>query len=252
MATWANQRTAAWRFATIVVRLVFGNQLKIDTDRLGFDREFLLTGLSRCSVYFIEISMPSRKHEGCRRSSYSHQAILKAALALTQKKGVKMTSIEAIAARAGVGKQTIYRWWPSLGAVIFDAYLEILKNRIGWSETGDLVRDLADQLQRVLALLQDKKFGVPIANLVAEAQRDSILAATMKEKITLPYRQATLARLRAAQDRGELSRSIDLDLFADALFAPVWMRLLLGVADLNAIDPKKHVQQLLNGARSSG
>ena len=195
--------------------------------------------------------MPLHKHEGCRRSSRAHEAILKAALALTQKKGATVTSIEAIAARAGVGKQTIYRWWPSLGAVIFDAYLEILKKRIGWSETGDLARDLADQLGRVLTLLQDKKFGMPIANLVAEAQRDQILAEAMKEKITLPYRQATLARLRAAQQRGELNGSIDLNLLADALFAPVWMRLLLGVADLNTVDSKKHVYQLLNGARAS-
>jgi hypothetical protein len=134
--------------------------------------------------------------------------------------------------------------------VIFDAYLETLKKKIGWSETGDLARDLADQLQRVLTLLQDRKFGTPIANLVAEAQRDRVLAATMKEKITLPYRQATLARLRAAQKRGELSGSVDLDLLADALFAPVWMRLLLGVADLNAVDPTKHVLQLLSGARA--
>ena len=222
----------------------------VETDRLARGRELVLPGLSRCSAYFIETSMPSRKHEGCRRSSHSHQAILKAALTLTQKKGVTMTSIEAIAARAGVGKQTIYRWWPSLGAVIFDAYLEILKKKIGWSETGDLARDLADQLQRVLTLLKDRKFGTPIANLVAEAQRDRVLAATMKEKITLPYRQATLARLRAAQKRGELSGSVDLDLLADALFAPVWMRLLLGVADLNAVDPTKHLLQLLSGARA--
>jgi len=196
--------------------------------------------------------MPVLKHEGRRRSTSSRDAILRAALTLTQKKGVTVTTIEAIAARAGVGKQTIYRWWPSLGAVVFDAYLEILKEKIGWSETGDLARDLSEQLQRVLALLQDRKFGLPIANLVAEAQRDPALAATMKEKITVPYRQATLARLRAAQQRGDLSGTIDLDLFADALFAPAWMRLLLGAADLNAVDPARHVQQLLGGARARG
>jgi len=194
--------------------------------------------------------MTALKPDGRRRSSSSREAILKAALTLTQKKGFAVTTIEAIAARARVGKQTIYRWWPSLGAVIFDAYLEILKEKIGWSDTGDLACDLSDQLQRVLALLRDQQFGLPIANLVAEAQRDPALAATMKEKITVPYRQATLARLRAAQERGELSSTIDLDLFADALFAPAWMRLILGAADLNAVDPSRHVQQLLAGAQA--
>ena len=194
--------------------------------------------------------MPALKPEGRRRSSSSREAILKAALTLTQKKGFAVTTIEAIAARARVGKQTIYRWWPSLGAVIFDAYLEILKEKIGWSDTGNLASDLSDQLHRVLVLLRDQQFGLPIANLVAEAQRDTALAATMKEKITVPYRQATLARLRAAQERGELSSTIDLDLFADALFAPAWMRLILGAADLNAVDPSRHVQQLLAGAQA--
>jgi len=196
--------------------------------------------------------MPSHKHADRRRSSRAHEAILKAALALTQKKGVAGTTIEAIAARAGVGKQTIYRWWPSLGAVVFDAYLEILKDKLEWHETGNLAHDLADQLERVRTLLQDQKFRLPIANLVAEAQRDPTLAATMKEKITLPYRQATLGRLRAAQLRGELRGSLDLNLFADALFAPAWMRLLLGVADLDAVDPQRHVEQLLGGARAPG
>ena len=62
--------------------------------------------------------MTDRAPDPARRSERARRAILDAALALCRARGYDGTAIEAIAADAGVGKQTIYRWWPSKGAVI--------------------------------------------------------------------------------------------------------------------------------------
>lgn len=184
-----------------------------------------------------------------RRRQRSTDAVLKAALHLARKRGVANVTIEAIAARAGVGKQTIYRWWPSKGAVIFEAYLNEFKEQIKWTRSGRVADDLTAQLQRVLELLQDPAHGPPIANLVAETQHDPELARAMRDGITVPYRRATLQRLWEAQERGEIDRRADLNLLADAVFAPAWMRLLLGVAPLGEVNPKQHIAQLLQGVR---
>ena len=71
-----------------------------------------------CSTY-----ASRKKPDPARRSERSRRAILDAARELVSEVGYAKVSIEAIAARAGVGKQTIYRWWPSKGAVVFDAFL---------------------------------------------------------------------------------------------------------------------------------
>ncbi|MEV4089583.1 helix-turn-helix domain-containing protein, partial [Nonomuraea fuscirosea] len=76
-----------------------------------------------------------------RRSERSRQAILDAARELVSEVGYAKLTIEAIAARAGVGKQTIYRWWPSKGAVVLDAFLALSEAGPGRSmalpDTGD-------------------------------------------------------------------------------------------------------------------
>jgi AcrR family transcriptional regulator len=186
-----------------------------------------------------------------RRRWGSTEAVLKAALHLTRKHGLANVSIEAIAARAGVGKQTIYRWWPSKGAVVFEAYLNEIKNQIQWTSSENLAEDLTAQLQRVLALLQDPAHGPTIANLVAEAQHDPEVERAMANAITQPYRKLTLQRLREAQVQRKIKRNTDLDLLADAIFAPAWMRLLMGVAPLAGVDARRHIAQLFEGVRPS-
>lgn len=208
--------------------------------------------LSRRCVSFMTISMHSPQEPAApRRRKSSTDAVLKAALYLARKKGVAKVSIEAIAARAGVGKQTIYRWWPSKGAVIFEAYFREFREQIQWTRSASLAADLTSQLVRVLQLLRDPAHGPTIAHLVAEAQHDGEVARAMQESIVRPNRQITLQRLREAQSEGQLDPRTDLELLADAIFAPAWMRLLLGVAPLGEVDAARHIGQLLDGAKAA-
>ena len=77
-----------------------------------------------------------------RRNERARLAILDASLALVGELGYDNVSIEAIARRAGVGKQTIYRWWPSKGAVVLEAATHSLDPVVKFPDTGDVVADL--------------------------------------------------------------------------------------------------------------
>ncbi|UTM35556.1 TetR/AcrR family transcriptional regulator [Rhodococcus pyridinivorans] len=170
--------------------------------------------------------MPPRPETGhSRRSPASRKAILDAAFDLVTEVGYSKLGIEAIAARAGVGKQTIYRWWPSKGAVLLDAYLAHTQGDAGdeasLPDTGDLRADLVAVLQATVAELRDPTFAVPLRALTVAVLEDPGLAAEYEHRLDAPMREMKKARLRAAQSAGQLPDDLDLDVAVDMLFAPV-------------------------------
>ncbi|MGI5225943.1 TetR/AcrR family transcriptional regulator [Actinoallomurus sp. CA-142502] len=166
-----------------------------------------------------------------RRSERSRQAILTAARELIAEMGYAKLTIEGIAARAGVGKQTIYRWWPSKGAVIFDAFLALSESGPGQGvalpDTGDLEADLKVVMRATVAEFADPAFEGPIRALNAEIVNDPALAAQYREKLGGPVDEAKKARLRSAQRAGQLAADADLDLALELLYAPLYQRWLL-------------------------
>ncbi|MEW2357590.1 TetR/AcrR family transcriptional regulator [Spirillospora sp. NPDC029432] len=178
--------------------------------------------------------MPStrKRPDQARRSERSRQAILAATRELISEVGYRRVSIEGIAARAGVGKQTIYRWWPSKGAVIFDAFLALSDGGEGGGEgialpdTGDIEADLKAVMRATAAEFADADFERPIRALNAEIVNDPDLAAQYREKLARPVDDAKKARLRSAQQAGQLSAEADLDLVLEVLYAPLFQRWL--------------------------
>ncbi|WP_433414170.1 TetR/AcrR family transcriptional regulator [Microtetraspora malaysiensis] len=169
-----------------------------------------------------------RKPNPARRSERSRQAVLDAARDLVSELGYAKVSIEAIAARAGVGKQTIYRWWPSKGAVIFDSFLALSESEEGMSlpDTGDLEADLKIVMRATVAEFADPAFEAPIRALNTEIIGDSALAAQYREKLAGPVDEAKKERLRSAQRAGQLAADADLDLVLEVLYAPLYQRWL--------------------------
>src|SRR4051812_2052510 len=110
----------------------------------------------------------ARTPDPARRSDRSRRAILDAALALVGEVGYNRLTIEAIAARAGVGKQTIYRWWPSKAAVLLDASLALAgdvpegEGRPGLPDTGDLAADLKRVLRATVDEFNDPAHDAPL------------------------------------------------------------------------------------------
>ncbi|SEH01358.1 DNA-binding transcriptional regulator, AcrR family [Nonomuraea solani] len=175
-----------------------------------------------------------KQPDPARRSERSRQAILDAARELVSEVGFAKLSIEAIAARAGVGKQTIYRWWRSKGAVVFDAFLALSEGGEGMAlpDTGDIEADLRLVMRATVAEFADPAFEAPIRALNMEIINDPDLAAQYREKLAGPVDEAKKARLRSAQRAGQIAADADLDLALELLYAPLYQRWLLRTGPL--------------------
>jgi len=163
-----------------------------------------------------------------RRSVRAQTAILNAASALVGEQGYARTTIEQIAARAGVGKQTVYRWWRSKGALLLDAHLAHSGSPQVACDTGSTFEDLGRAMKAVVRHWQEKPAADLIAGVVAEAQTNAALAEAIRREFVMNHRETVAAILQRASDRGELREDVQIALALDALFGPLWYRLLLG------------------------
>ena len=159
-----------------------------------------------------------------QRSEASRQAILKAALELVEEVGYAKLSIEGIAARAGVGKQTIYRWWPSKGAVLFDAVLDLAEadGDAALPDTGDLEADLKLVLRATVDEFNDPRRDRLLRALALEIAGDPALAKLYAERLDGPLHERKKARLRSAglRRRPRRRRGADLVTARPALAQP--------------------------------
>jgi AcrR family transcriptional regulator len=174
--------------------------------------------------------MKTMKHNtsmtaGRRRSKKSHEAILKAALTLLNERGYGAVTIEGIAARAGVGKQTIYRWWPSKAAVILEAFTACAESRVMPPNHGNLHTDLANFLETVFETLT-RETGPILRALMSEALLDSEFAGALREIFIARRRQVLLEILQRGVARGEVRAQMDFELIIDMIYGPMWYRLL--------------------------
>ncbi len=142
-------------------------------------------------------------------------------------RGPAAVSIEGVAKAAGVGKQTIYRWWPSRGALLVDAMVAGRgRVEIGVVDTGDLGSDLRAMLLAVVRVITGEH-GPLLASLLGEMQQDPQLRAAFDEAIFEPVRSSYRARLAAARGTADGAAAWpDDDTILDLAFGPLWFRLL--------------------------
>lgn len=169
-----------------------------------------------------------------RRNERSRQAILTATADLIGEVGYTKLAVEAIAARAGVGKQTIYRWWPDKGAVVLDAYLALVGADQGltFPDSGDLEADLRVVLETMVDSLTDPVFDQRYRALLTAIQDDPKLSAALLDRLLEPWLDATKERLRAARPAGNI-RDVDLDVAAELLYGPIYYRWLLRTGSMS-------------------
>lgn len=176
-----------------------------------------------------------------RRSERSRRAIYDAALALVSEVGYPKTTIEGIAARAGVGKQTIYRWWSSKADVLLEAFIDLSAQAaeaahrpevIGEAaeyeipDTGDLEADLKQVLRATVDELLDPKFEIPSRALAAEGVVNEQLGREFVGKLLEPQLQLYVKRLRSAQDQGAVRPEIDPRIALELFVSPLAQRWL--------------------------
>jgi AcrR family transcriptional regulator len=155
------------------------------------------------------------------------ELIKQTTLDLALEAGYTKLSIEAVAARAGVGKHTIYRRWPSKGALFLDALLPTDAPALEFPDTGDIEADLRTQCRAAVDLLGRPPFGPLYQALLGEAQHDPSVAATLNERFITPQAHRLRARLKLAQRQGQVEREFDLDLAFAILSGPLYFQFLV-------------------------
>jgi AcrR family transcriptional regulator len=184
---------------------------------------------------------------GRRRSERSHEAIIAATQQLLVERSYPELTIEGIAARAGVGKQTIYRWWPSKAALVLEAYLAG-SERVPLPVEGATAReDVRALLGWLIAVLAQPVGGHVVAGLVGDLQHDGDLAEGFHRGVVPARRRPMLAALERARGRGEIRADADLELAVDALHGAVFYRLLLSGEPLDDDFADRLAEQTLAG-----
>lgn len=164
---------------------------------------------------------------GRPRSDASRNAILKAAYQILRECGFAGFTVEGVAARAGAGKATIYRWWQSKGTLAIEAFLVALAPRLeAVPQTDCALADLRAHVHHAAAIYRGKA-GQLLRELIALGQEDSQTSRMLRTDFVAPRYAEAIRILTRAQQSGEIDAEVDLEVLADALWGPIFHRLLV-------------------------
>lgn len=175
----------------------------------------------------------SRTPDPARRSERAYRAILDATGELVADQGLALTSIDQIAARAGVGKQTIYRWWPNKAALVL-TYAKERARPVAEPDTGSLQGDFSALARELCATLSRSPAGRICAQLISSVEADADFAKEFRETFVSARRTTVLGVLRRWQEQGEIRADVDLEIATDLLYGPIWYRRLVQQAPLSS------------------
>jgi AcrR family transcriptional regulator len=189
-----------------------------------------------------------KRSPGRPRSEQARVAILRSTLKLLGENGFSDLTIEAVAARARVGKATVYRWWPNKAALIADAFASSATRKLHFPDTGSLRTDMSQQMRQLVKVFRSPR-GRIVSAILGAGQSDRALVAAFRERFLWPRRQEAYATLRRGILRGELPEDIDLDLVLDSLYGPIYMRFLIRHDKLTPDFVDRLCELVLGGAR---
>ena len=173
-----------------------------------------------------------RRRRGRPRSHAARRAILRAARELIEENGPTGVTVEGIAARAGVGKATIYRWWPDRHSVAMAALMDSAPTPTSKRAGGQSpLESLERQLRRIVALFATP-VGRNVTTMIASADADSELARAFRNHFVLARRDEGRALLQQAVAAGEIRGAVDLEIVVDMIYGVLIFRLLMGHAPL--------------------
>jgi len=179
----------------------------------------------------------------------SHAVIMDAVYALLEEKSVRDLTIEAVAQRAGVGKPTLYKWWPTKATLV----LAMLCERMAPKLEKPTVLTAEQSLRfRVRSLIDafNGPFGKIVAGLIAEGQSEPSVLQEFFDRWVSPRRNATIADLQRGKDAGDLRSETEPELLNDAIFGAIYYRMLLRSGPLTRRFGEELVDQVIRGHRS--
>jgi len=190
-----------------------------------------------------------KRPPGRPRSEEARQAILRSTLKILGKRGFAGFKIEEVAERAGVGKATVYRWWPNKGALIADAFASSTRHNLRFPDTGSVYSDMSQQMRQLAKVFCSQR-GRIVSAILAAGQTDKEVIEAFRERFLWPRRREAYATLHRGVVRGELPKNLDPDLLLDSLYGPIYMRFLIQHDRLTPEFVDRLCHTVLNGVRA--
>jgi AcrR family transcriptional regulator len=188
--------------------------------------------------------MPARQGEQVR------DAVLTAAGELMLEGGLAAATMEAIAARAGVSKRTLYKYWPSRGAVALEGFMRSAATSWSLPQNAPAAESLEELVVAAVRLFTQTPAGPLMRSLIADAQSQDEIATAIRDQWLRPRRTVAADLLLAGIASGEFRADLDVEVTVDLLFAPVYYRLLLGHETLSPQFAAASVRHLITGLRA--
>ena len=169
---------------------------------------------------------------GRPRSEKARKAVIRSTLSLLNRTGFHELSIEAVAAHAGVGKATVYRWWSNKAELVIDAFVSAVEKELRFPSAGPVLKSLHVQMRR-WAVIFRSPLGQIVATVIGAGQSAPEILEAFRSHWVEPRRVEARRLLRQAMSDGEIRADIDPDTALDLLYGPLYLRLLLKHAPLD-------------------
>jgi len=168
-----------------------------------------------------------RRGRGRRPAEEVRADVLRAVGALLLDEGSADVTFDRVSRLAGVSKTTLYKWWPSKGALALDGYFHAVEQTLAFYDTGDIRADLISQLRAFAKAMTESPGGRVLAELIGQSQTDEDLAVAYRRLYSSQRRRLAGERLQRAQELGQIRPGADVQVLVDQLWGAVYHRLLI-------------------------
>lgn len=172
-------------------------------------------------------ALPERHGRGRRPADEVRADVLKTVGDLLLTEGSADLTFERIARLSGVSKTTLYKWWPSKGALALDGYFHAVEQTLAFHDTGDIRADLTSQLRAFAQVMTQTPGGRVLAELIGQSQTDPDLAEAYRNLYSSERRRLAAERMQKAQAAGQIRPEVDVQVLVDQLWGAVYHRLLI-------------------------
>ena len=169
----------------------------------------------------------TKRTPGRTRSEAARIAILNATLNLLEHQSLQQISVEAIAKEAGVGKATIYRWWPSKVSVVIDAFVQNHILQTPMPKEGSCREAITVHIHRMIQQYGGRG-GRLVAEIMAEGQADREVLREFRERFFYGRRAMVREVIEEGRRNGEFRTDLESEFLMDMIYSPVYFRLLMG------------------------
>ena len=233
---WPGIVTIPLRFVTQRAILIVMNRKRLEMKRVAGPTT------SRADDAPLLVRRPGRP-----RSDAVHGAILDATVALIREVGYDVVTMEAIAARAGAGKATLYRRWDSKEELVAEAIQRLMSDAMRVPDTGTTVGDVRKLMRVTQGMYGDPATPMLLSGLVAAMARSDRIARTVRSSFVGSWRSAMRAVLSRGIARGDLRSTVGLDLALDLLAGPPFHRALIGGRRIDERFMRNVIEVVLRG-----